>query len=460
MEAKQTPLSEQDMAFVSDTSAALMLATPRGARFLLWSIFAFLICALVWAYFAQIDEVTVGAGKVIPSRHLQVIQNLEGGIVAEIYVAEGEQVAPGQPLVRLDDTQHRTSFRENQQARGNLEVMVARLKDEAALPKAIDVDQLERLHELSSHTPNLAALNDKFPTLVRSESEVLEGRIRNLQAGLQVLSDQRGQAKTELNSLKSKVASLTTSYQLAREELELKRPLVEEGVVSRIEFLQDRRKVNDLKGELDGTRFAISKAAKQIEELEQKRLELVAKFRSDALNEQRLSAAELDQLGESKVGLEDRVNRTLVTSPVKGTIQKIHVTTVGGVVQPGMMLMEIVPLEGVLQVEAKIKPEDIAFIRPGLNAVVKLTAYDFAIYGGLAGKVVHVSPDTVIDEEGNSFYIARVETAQTHLGPADKPLPIIPGMLTSVDIMTGKKSVLDYLLKPINRARANAFRER
>lgn len=460
MSTQRSPLSDQDMTFVSDTSAALLQSTPRGARFLLWSILAFLLCAITWAYFAEVDEVTVGAGKVIPSQHLQVVQNLEGGIVADIVVKEGDKVEPGQPLIRLDDTQHLTSFRENQQARGNLQVMVARLQDEADLLKTLSTSKLARLRDLSTYTVNLNKLAEVSPSLVLGEMEVLEGRIRNLQVGMQVLSDQRAQATEELRGLRSKVGSLTTSYELAIEELELKRPLVAEGVVSRIEFLQDRRKVNDLQGELDGVRFGISKAQKQVAELKQKRLELVAKFRSEALKEHRLSKAELDQLVESRIGLEDRVKRTLVTSPVKGTIQKINVTTVGGVVQPGMDLLEIVPLEGRLQVEAKIKPEDIAFIRPGLNAVVKLTAYDFAIYGGLAGEVVHVSADTNIDEEGNSFYIALIETTENHLGPVSKPLPIITGMLTSVDIMTGKKSVLDYLLKPINRARANALRER
>lgn len=458
--SRSTPLSAQDLAFVSSTAEALLQDTPRGARQLLWGIVLFLLCALGWAWFAQLEEVTVGDGKVIPSRQLQVVQNLEGGILAEIFVKEGQQVQAGEPLVRLDDTQFRSSFRENTNARGNLQVMVARLQDEIDLVNGLKVAQISQLRDFTGITPKLDAMAEMQALPVEAERLVLEGRLLNLQAGLQVLVEQHSQAEDALNELKSNARSLSRSYQLAKEELELKRPLVQEQIVSRIEFLQDRRKLNDLAGELEATEFSISKARKLLEENLQKRTELVAGFRADALREQRLSQAELDRLGESGVGLEDRVNRTLVTSPVHGAIQKINIATVGGVIQPGMNLVEIVPLDGHLQVEARIKPEDIAFIRPGLDAIVKLTAYDFAIYGGLKGKVIQVSPDTVVDPSGNSFYLARVETDQSYIGPASRPLPIIPGMLTSVDIITGKKSVLDYLLKPINRARNNALRER
>ena len=458
---RKTPLSEQDLAFVSDTAAALMQSAPRGARLLLWAIVLFLACALTWAWYAQVDEVTVGEGKVIPSRQLQVVQNLEGGIVAEIFVKEGQQVEPGQPLVRLDDTQFRSSFRENTNARGNLQVMVARLQDEIALVNQLGIKQLQQLTDFDAHTPRLDTMAEALKAEVQEERKVYHGRILNLQASLQVLIEQYAQAQDALSELKANKDSLARSYELAKEELELKRPLVEEQIVSKIEFLQDRRRLNDLAGELKATKFSISKAQKLLEENLQKRQEQVARFRAEALREQRLSQAELDRLDESGVGLEDRVNRTLVTSPVRGAIQKINISTVGGVVQPGMNLVEIVPLDGKLQVEARIKPEDIAFIHPGLSAIVKLTAYDFAVYGGLNGEVIHVSPDTVVDPQtGNSFYVARVETEKSYIGPESQPLPIIPGMLTGVDIITGKKSVLDYLLKPINRARANALRER
>ena len=451
---------EKDLEFSSDRMAAVLESTPQGARLLLWGIALFIMVALVWASFAELDEVSVGMGKVIPSKQLQVVQNLEGGIVEEILVKEGQQVEAGQPLIRLDDTQFKSSFRENEQAYDNLRVIVARLRDEANLLKQVQEAENFAIPDLQAGASYLNSMPESLSPLVIREREVLEGRISNMHAGLDILAGQIGQKWDELRVLLNKEESLETSYDLAEQELELKRPLVKEGVVSQIEFLQDRRRLNDLRGEREAIRFSIPKLEKETAELSQKQHELVAKARANALSELSISQSDLDQMEESRVGLEDKLNRTLVVSPMHGIIQTINVSTLGGVVQPGMNLVEIVPLEGNLLVEARIKPEDIAFIRPGLDAVVKLTAYDFAIYGGLHGEVVHVSPDTVIDEEGRGFYLVRVETDRAFLGPESNPLPIITGMMTSVDIMTGKKTVLDYLLKPINRARANALRER
>jgi len=456
----QTSPPEKDLEFASDRMAAVLESTPKGARMLLWGITLFICVALVWANFAELDEVSVGMGKVIPSKQLQVVQNLEGGIIEQILVKEGEQVEAGQPLLRLDDTQFKATFRENEQAYDNLRAIVARLRDEVSILKQIQSSSDFLIPKLTPQSTYLNSMPGSLRALVAREREVLEGRVNNLEASLDVLAGQIEQKRDELVALINKGTSLETSYQLAEQEVELKRPLVMEGVVSQIEFLQDQRRLNDIHGELEAIRLSIPKVEKETEELSQKQHEVVAKARANALSELSTSQSELDQMEESRVGLEDKLNRTLVVSPMRGIIQTINVSTLGGVVQPGMNLVEIVPLEGNLLVEARIKPEDIAFIRPGLDAVVKLTAYDFAIYGGLHGKVVHVSPDTVIDEEGRSFYLVRVETDRAFLGPEADPLPIITGMMTSVDIMTGKKSVLDYLLKPINRARANALRER
>ncbi|WP_084643980.1 HlyD family type I secretion periplasmic adaptor subunit [Ferrimonas futtsuensis] len=458
--ARGSNVPESDLQFTSDRMAVVLESSPKGARLLLWGIALFVVVALVWANFAELDEVAVGMGKVIPSKQLQVVQNLEGGIVEAILVKEGDQVEAGQPLLRLDDTQFKATFRENEQAYDNLRVIVARLKDEASILRLMHESHQFRAPDLQVSSAYLNGLPKELNLLVAREREVLEGKINNLEAGLDVFSGQIDQKRDELIALKNKGASLKISYELAEEEIELKRPLVIEGVVSQIEFLQDQRSLNDLNGEREAIRLSIPMVEKETAELIQKQYEMVAKARSDALSELSTSESELNQMEESRVGLEDKLNRTLVVSPMHGIIQTINVSTLGGVVQPGMNLVEIVPLEGNLLVEARIKPEDIAFIRTGLDAVVKLTAYDFAIYGGLHGKVVHVSPDTVIDEEGRSFYLVRVETDRAYLGPEANPLPIITGMMTSVDILTGKKSVLDYLLKPINRARANALRER
>ncbi|GGA67649.1 HlyD family type I secretion periplasmic adaptor subunit [Neiella marina] len=454
------PVCSESLNMMPDRAAAALLATPTGARQMLWAIAAFVVVAIIWAALAEIDEVAVGTGKVIPSQHLQVIQNLEGGIVAEIFITEGQAVSAGEPLLRLDDTQFRANFREKNQAYDDNRVVIARLKDEIASAAVIADGSLGTSAATPLTDQHLTELATELPELVEREKIVLAGRLNGMVSALEVLDEQYAQSESDLLALEGKLESLKLSYELSQQEVALMRPLVEEGVVSQIEFLQKLREENNLKGDMDAARLAIPKAQKAMNESLEKRQELASKFRSESLRELSKIEAELRQLQESRVGLQDKVVRTLVRSPVNGTIQTLNINTVGGVVQPGMNLVEIVPMDGRLLVEARIKPEDIAFIRNGLDAMVKFTAYDFAIYGGLAGKVVHVSPDTMVDEEGISYYLVRVETDQSYLGQELQPLPIITGMMTSVDIMTGKKSVLDYLMKPITRARENALRER
>ncbi|MBW8192071.1 HlyD family type I secretion periplasmic adaptor subunit [Neiella marina] len=452
--------SPQQLEMMPDRAAAALLNSPTGARQMVWASLAFVIVAIVWAAFAEVDEVSVGMGKVIPSQHLQVIQNLEGGIVDEIFITEGQAVSAGEPLLRLDDTQFRSDFREKNQAYDNHRVVIARLKDEIASAAVVADGSLGTDSASSLSEENLERLAEELPELVTREKVVLGGRLNGMLSALEVVDEQYAQSESDLEALQGKLDSLKMSYSLSQQEVALMKPLVEEGVVSQIEFLQKLREENNLKGDMNAARLAIPKAEKAMNESLEKRQELASKFRSESLRELSKIEAELRQLQESRVGLQDKVVRTLVRSPVNGTIQTLNINTVGGVVQPGMNLVEIVPIDGRLLVEARIKPEDIAFIRNGLDALVKFTAYDFAIYGGLTGKVVHVSPDTIVDEEGVSYYLVRVETDKSFLGQEAQPLPIITGMMTSVDIMTGKKSVLDYLLKPITRARANALRER
>ena len=240
----------------------------------------------------------------------------------------------------------------------------------------------------------------------------------------------------------------------------MNRPLAKEGIVPQVELIKLERQVNEMSGELENTRLLLPKQNSLLKEAILKRIDVALKFRVDSQKELEEKRSKLAQVTEGQVGLKDRVARTSVVSPVKGTIKTIKVNTVGGVVQPGMDLAEVVPLEDTLLVEAKVLPKDIAFLRPGLPAIVKITAYDFAIYGGLKGTLEHISADTIQDDKGNAFYLVRVRTEKSYLGDSKKPLPIIPGMMANVDIITGKKSVLDYLLKPILRARYTALHER
>ncbi|MBY7822859.1 HlyD family type I secretion periplasmic adaptor subunit, partial [Vibrio fluvialis] len=280
----------------------------------------------------------------------------------------------------------------------------------------------------------------------------------NLRNQLSVISQQVKQKQQDLVEIQARVVNLRQSYSYANKELEITKPLADEGVVPRIELLKLQRQVNDTRRDLTSSELKVPVLKSALRESMLSRIDAALKFRSqqqDALNQ---TQDKLSAMTESTVGLEDRVNRTVVVSPVTGTIKTLYVNTVGGVIQPGMDIVEIVPTEDTLLVEAQIAPQDIAFLRPDLPAIVKFSAYDFTKYGGLEGTLEHISADTSQDEDGNSFYLVRVRTKETSLGH-DASLPIIPGMTASVDIITGKRTVLDYLLKPILSAKDNALRE-
>jgi len=435
---------EADAEYLADLAAGVERQNPRGGRFLLWGVVLFVVTAVYWASVAELDEVTRGVGKVIPSSQVQVVQNLEGGILAEILVFEGDVVEEGQTLLRIDDTRFASSYREGRASYLNLKAKAARLRAEA------DGGLFEAPEEVQR----------ELPDLVQRESNLFRSRADELATNVGILSRQADQRRQELSELKVKEQSLSRSYRLLERELQLTAPLEKEGVVSEVEVIRLERQLNDLKGELEATRLAIPRIRSTLEEAEQKVAEIQLEFRSDAREALNETLAELARVSEANQALEDRVKRTWVRSPVHGTVKRLMVNTVGGVIQPGMDILEIVPLEDSLLVEANIRPRDIAFLRPGQDVTVKLTAYDFAIYGGLEASLEHISADTITNEEGESFYLVRVRTDRNFLGTEEAPLPIIPGMQTEVDILTGKKTVLTYLFKRVLRGMNNALTER
>ena len=411
---------------------------------IIWFSLLFFIIAGVWANYAMLDEVTRGVGKVIPSSHVQVVQNLEGGIVSELLVKAGDVVDQGQVLLRIDDTRFASSFRESQVKAQSLQAKIARLTAESQgvafqISKDLPAEQRE---------------------VFQNEFSLAQSRQKEVQATLNILQQQKNQKQHEIGELRSKVGQLQRSYELVLKELRLTEPLVKKGLASEVELLRLQRQVSELKGGLDSTRLSIPRAESSVSETDRKMEELGVNFRTNAISELNDNKAELSRITQSNFALEDRVTRTAVRSPVRGTIKQVKVTTVGGVVQPGMDLIEIVPLEDKLLIEAQIRPADIAFLHPNQPAMVKLTAYDFSIFGGLPAHLEHISADSITNERGESFFLIRVRTERKYLGAEDKPLPIMSGMTASVDILTGKKSLLDYLLKPIKKAHDQALRER
>lgn len=443
LEKIEDSVSPDDMEYISDTNVAMLIKTPRGGRLLIYTMLLALLSAMVWASIARLDEITRGIGVVIPSSRLQVVQNLEGGILEQIFVTEGQQVQSGQPLMQLDDTRFSSSFRES------------------AIEYYSELAKAARLRaELSGGALSFPAELDDYPDYVKREREIFYQRADRFIAELNVAREQAVQAEHELATTEDQLKFLTTSFELGQDELELTVPLAEQGVVSKVELIQLRQRVNDLESEKRRTELSIPKLRAAYQESLSRKEEVIQEYRADIVQELKETEVHLDQLGESNHALEDQVDRTLVKSPMDGIVKKIHVTTLGGVVQPGMSLLEIVPLEDNLMIEAQIQPKDIGFLRQGMKAIVKLTAYDFAIYGGLEGEVEHISADTIKDEQGESFYIVRIRTKNNFVGTEDKPLMIIPGMRTDVDIITGDKTLMAYLLKPILRARQNALTER
>ncbi len=431
--------------FVTDAGMAICNRSVRGEGLLLWIVAAVIGLFFVWAYFAVLDEVVRGTGKVIPSSQVQVIQNLEGGIVEEIHVREGEVIDAGQVLITIDDTRFDASLQESRLRSLTLEAKLLRLQAEA--------DDLEAMPVVPE------TISVELLRVANQERALFEERRRGREANRRILKEQLTQKKQAIAELSARVDRLSGSLELTREELQVTRPLRDQGAVSEVEVLRLQRQVNDLGGELAEARLALPRAEAELAEVEQRLVEFDARNREEIRAELNDVAGELEALNAGNVALADRVQRTQVRSPIRGVVKAMQVRTVGGVVQPGMDLVEIVPVGDSLLVEARVNPRDIAFLRPGLDAKVKLTAYDFAIYGGLDAQVELISADTFIEEEGEPYYLVRVRTREPALERGGEAFSIIPGMTAEVDILVGEKSVLSYLLKPVLRARETALRE-
>ncbi|SOY68344.1 Type I protease secretion protein, haemolytica toxin secretion prtE family (hlyD) [Cupriavidus taiwanensis] len=437
-----------DTAFMDARDAAALSGPRWFAHGILGCAVLFVSVALAWAALARVDEVAVGEGKVIPSSQVQVVQNLEGGIVAQIMVRPGQVVSKDQPLMRIDDTRFAASYQEG------------RTKDDAL------VARIARLSAEAAGTDFVASAGGDGDTrrFVAEERSLFASRKHALEANLAVLRQQSEQRRQELAEKRSREQQLRQSHRLVAQELAMMRPMVAQGVVSDVDVLRLERQTNDLKGELDASRLAMPRLEAAFRESQQKLDEASAHFRAEAMRELNQAKAEQAALSATNTALQDRVDRTLVRAPLAGIVKLLKVNTVGGVVQPGMDLLEIVPLEDTLLVEARVRPADIAFLRPGQPAVVKLSAYDFSVYGGFAGTVEHISADTLTPERPGerpeSYYLVRVRTRDNRPAGSAVQVPILPGMVATVDVLTGQKTVLHYLLKPIIKTQDMAFRER
>jgi len=443
----------EDLEFVYSSYANANEQPSRVANLTFIFIISLFTIAIIWASFAELDELARGNGKVIPSDKIQRVQSLDGGIISEILVKEGQIVKRGDSLMKIDTTRFQATLEESKQEYISLLAVNERLEAESNIDINKSIPKLNFPKEV---------LEDQS-RYDRLEQKLLDNRFKELKSSIQVLKTQRGQKEQELREIRNTIKNLKKSFAIIKEQKVTIQRLVRRGVKSKYELLNIEKEYTEVSGELESALLSVKRSELAIEEAENRITERLNSFRAEASNTLQETAGLINKFEARLVGDKDKVARTTITSPVDGIVKQLNFNTIGGVVQSGMDLIEIVPQSDILLVEAKIDPKDIAFINPSQKAIVKITAYDFSIYGGLDAKIVEISADSIIDKESKdakSYYRVIVRTEKNYLERNGQKLPIIPGMIASVDIITGKKTILDFILKPILKVKQNALHER
>ncbi|MGB5328872.1 MAG: HlyD family type I secretion periplasmic adaptor subunit [Gammaproteobacteria bacterium] len=435
---------KQDMVYMRSLSAAAVHRTPRYLIAVVMIFALFVIAAILWMNWAKIDVVIRGAGKVSPASQVQNIQSLEGGIISEILVVEGQRVQTGQSLIKISDIAFSSSFEENRLLYLELLARSSRLQAEA-FGRAFKPEP-----EVSKDAPRL----------VRSERSLFDSNQAQLKETLSGLEEKISQQKSALLEAQSKQRQLTRSLDLVKKEIKIKQPLKERGIISEVEFLQLQQREAEFEGEIEAARLSVPRINSTIEEARFNKQKEKLNFQNNAKKELNEVNSEISRIKETQTALQDRVKRTTLRSPVNGIVQRLYINTIGGVISPGNNILDIVPQEDSLLVELKIKPADIAYVNVGQFARLKFSAYDFAIHGSLQGIVTFVSADTITNDEGESFFVVRVKPNKPFLGAKSGELPIKIGMTAEADIITDKKTILSYLTEPVHRGIDKALRER
>ncbi len=421
---------------------------PFFASILILLIIALILSFFVWAHFTQVDEIARGSGKVIPITRTQTVQSSEPGVVKEIAVQVGEIVKPGQLIVRLDDTTSASNLGEVEAQARALEAQIARL-------------QIEETGDFTASYVCPESVAKTAPSICLNEQNLLAVRREAYNNNVDVLKQRLIQREKELDEALANVKRLQGAVEISKRQLDLLTPMVNAKLVAETDLIKAQRDVNDYTGQLNSVTESIDRLKGAVNEAQLQVKDVLLKYEQDALSQKTDALAKLSVLREQARGESTKVARTDIRSPVEGVINTMEVNTLGAFVQPGSPIAEIVPTSEELLVEARISPRDVAFVTPGQEALVKITAFDFSIYGGLEGKVVNVSSDSIVDQKtGEPYFEVRVKTTNAQLERAGKFFKITPGMVCTVDIKTGRKSILHYLLKPINKARQEALTER
>lgn len=437
-------VSDNELTFLNSRSAAVIEQTALRSRMFLWILVLSIVVALFWMDRTMVDEVVKGDGKIVPTGRIKSIQNLEGGIVKEIMVKEGDSVKKGQALLKIEDIFFSSSYENNRLKYDELYAKLLRLRAEAfskpfETPKNMDND--------------LAELVNKEKNLYKSHQE-------QLNKSLEVIRAQSSQHLEKLVGLREHYKELKAEMELIQKQIEINRPLAKKKIVSEVEFLKLQREKNKIQQELTDTHHKIKGTKSLIDETSSTYDETKLTFENTAKIELNSIDAELKRIKKSQLALNNKVQRTLVNSPVNGVVKNMYVNTIGGVIQPGQKMMDILPTGDTLIVQVRIHPKDIAFIYPDQEAVIKVTAYDFTIFGGLNGKVIRISPDSTTEANGQTYYNVWIETDKNFLGTKDAPMKLIPGMVVYANIVTGKKSILKYIMGPLLNRMDNSLKER
>ncbi len=439
-------MEREDLAFMDEVDAALHRRGHPVAYMLSGAVVLFFVVFAIWAYFAQLDVVTRGQGQVVPSQRVQVVQNLEGGILQDIYVREGQIVEPGQMLVLLDNQSAQSFYRE---------AYAKSLENDAAILRL----DAEAKGETPVYDQSFLAKSELMPQIVADQLSIHDAWYSKMMSEMQVLEAQYQQKLQEADGMVARKAQLEVSLKLVQDNVAMIRPMVGRSY-SKLQFNNELQKEQDLVAQLDSLTYSTPGAQQAAEEAKGRIAQRKAEYETEIRNEISKRRVELNSLLETLAAGKDRVTRTEVRSKVRGTIQRIIINTLGGVVKPGDPIMEIVPLDTTLVIEAKIRPADRGLLRQDQDAVVKISTYDFSIYGGMSAKVEQISADTIEEKNGEYFYMVRLRTDKNYIEYRGKRLEIMPGMTATVDILTGKRSVLDYLLKPIMKAQQDALTEK
>jgi adhesin transport system membrane fusion protein len=434
--------------WVLEAEWSRIMQTPVKARGLLYAVVIALFLLVVWSYFAEIDEVAKGDGKVIPSQQLQVLQSYDGGIVQEILVREGQTVKAGQVLLKVDPTRFFVQFGREYHAICSTCCEGSALLPESVLTSAEPSQQVLRFNR---------NLREQAPTIVDNERKLYNSNLAELDELAAGADSRIMQRRQDVEEERANLSQYQNVLSLSQKELAVTKPLLASGAVSEIEILRLERQIVELEGNITKSKVAIERGLNAIEEeiikKEEARLKLVNRWNQELTE----ATAEMATLQQSQTSLEDVVSQADLRSPINGTVQRLLINTVGGVITPGSAVVELVPQDDQLIVEAKVSPKDIAFIREGQPAILKFSAYDFTIYGGMSAEVQHISADAITNDKDETYYLVRLETKRSI---ADESLDILPGMIVQVDILTGKKTVLNYILSPLFNVTASALRER